>query len=169
MKKILLTMVVLTAGVVFSANSYAATTSTTLGVSLTAVVLCTVQTSPVVFDGYDGTLDVFANGDVTVDCPDGLPYAIALDAGQNFDGLIRNMNDDLENGQSIVSYYLYQPDGVTYWGDAGGYGDTYLDGGAVFDVGNNLPQPHQVQGHVPESQNVPLELAYDGVTVTVYY
>ena len=64
------TIFVLIAVVILSANSFAATTGTTLDVSLSAVVSCTVQTTPVVFDGYDGSVDVVATGDVTVTCPE---------------------------------------------------------------------------------------------------
>lgn len=164
MKKILLAILVLVVGVAFTANSYATTSTSTLDVSLNAVVSCSVSTSPVIFDGYDGSVDVIGFGDVTVNCPLDVRYEIALDAGANFDGDYRNMSD----GANTIWYGLGDPTGTYEWGDAE-YAATYPFGSVVSDTGNGSAQPHTVIGGVAAGQAVSTDPYFDVVNVTVYY
>lgn len=55
-------------------------------------------------------------GSVSVACADGLPYAVGIDAGENYDGTSRR----LKNGAEFVSYKLRaESGGGQEWGDTG--------------------------------------------------
>ena len=112
-----------------------------LNVSATVQGVCTVSTAGVSFDHIPGVSTTVVDGDVSVNCPAGLPYQIALDAGQNYDGTFRRVSD----GTNFLPYALVHPDLSQEWGDSGLAG-TYSFGFPLGDVGSGVPQPHKVVG-----------------------
>jgi spore coat protein U-like protein len=166
MKKLIFVAIILTALVALSVSGYAATTTSNLDVSANVVGACTVTTSPVNFGDIDGMSFVSANGDVTVNCPTGTNYNIALDAGLNYDGGSRNLvSDDAIN----LRYRLESADTMLEWGDMD-FANTYPAGESVPDTGNGLDQPHTVQGTMDLTGMTPSPGLYtDVVGVTVHY
>ena len=165
MKKTLFATLSAVVFTVLSANVYAAQQTTTLDVTVTVAQACSVTAIPVSFAGYDGTA-ANATGDVTVTCPQGTDYNIALDAGNNNDGTYRRMVD--AGATSFLSYFLYQDDINTEWGDSD-YDNTYPGGASLAGTGSNGPDPHPVYGFIPSGQNPADGLHSDTVNVTVYY
>lgn len=154
----------LTALALFSGSAGAATTTGTLDVSADVVGVCTVASTAVNFTGYDGSTVAYANGGLTVNCPDGTAYQVALDAGGNYDGANRR----LSGGSGSISYLLYQNSSLaTSWGDAG-YGDTYPAGVVLNATGTGNDQPHAVYG-VLSASTAPPGTYTDVVNVTVHY
>jgi len=141
MKKHQLAVAVLATLLGITGNAHAATATTTLDVSVSVQGACSVSATGIVFPYIPNDL-ASANGDVTVTCPAGMPYAIALDAGQHSNGQYRQV----VNNTSSIPYELYKDQiGGNVWGDAD-YGQTYLSGTSLADTGNGLPQPHAVLG-----------------------
>ena len=163
MKKVLMiAALMLSISLIISGAAYAATATATLDVSVSVGAACTVQTTPVDFGQYDNQrVDVFA--DITVTCPTGIPYAIALDAGQNYDGRYRGIS----NGPDRLYYILFDPFGYE-WGDVG-YGDAYPDGSIVSGTGDGTPQSHDVLAELPGQGYFADGVYSDTVGVTVYY
>jgi spore coat protein U-like protein len=166
MKKIFLIAGLMVWSIVFAGISSAATASGSLQVMATVGAACTVSTTALDFGTvYEGnTTD--ATGDVTVNCPSGTPYDIALDAGLNYDLIRRYISD----GQSSLGYRLLKSDWVTQWGDSD-HANTYPDGASLSDTGTGSDQPHAVNGRTtaaPSGLQVGATLT-DTVTVSVYY
>ncbi len=168
MKRIL-TFVLIAVIVVFSGAAFGATTTTTLDVSANVIPTCTVSASPVNFGDFDSSADIYANGDVTVNCASGVPYHIALGAGQNQDpsSLGRRITDGSGN---YILYFLLKPDMYYQWGDSD-YDNTYPHGSSVAGTGSGSTQPYTVYGSILQSSALgkPSGLYTDVVTVTVHY
>jgi spore coat protein U-like protein len=168
MKKILSLVSLIILGLVFSGLTYAGQTTGTLQVSANVAGVCTVTTSPVNFGNTDGIQEVYANGDVTVNCPVDLAYNIALDAGQHYlRGWRRVMNSSY-----WITYELDRTGMSTdEWGDVcpGGAG-TYPYGICRPDIGNGANQAHTVYGTLYPYSGIPGNLTLtDTVTVTVLF
>jgi spore coat protein U-like protein len=117
----------------FSPTAFASSTSTNLNVSANVLAWCTINADPVNFGDYAG------NGatvplNVYVLCSETVPYAVAMDAGQNYTSTWRHMTD----GSSLLRYALSKPGGGE-WNDAG-YGDTYCCGTPVGGTGSGGTQ-----------------------------
>jgi spore coat protein U-like protein len=166
MKKILFLSGLVVWSLVFTGISSAAMTTGSINVSATVGAACTVSTTALDFGTvYEGnTTD--ATSDVTVNCPSGTPYDIALDAGLHYDGVRRYISD----GVNSLGYRLLKSDWVTQWGDSD-HANTYTQGASLSDVGTGSDQPHAVNGRTtaaPSGLQVGATLT-DTVTVTVYY
>lgn len=167
MKRLILSIAVMTALLGFTAVADAGTASTTLNVSFTAVAACTVSTTAVNFGSGTGLTDVLANGDVTVNCASGTPYHIALDAGLHTQP---NMARAISNGTN-AEYYTLSKNNSNWleWGDSD-YSNTYSGGSSLADTGSGSAQAHTVYGYLYSSVSALPAGAYsDTVTVTVYY
>lgn len=164
MKKILSIASLIILSVVFSGITNASQTTGTLQVSANVVSVCTVTTSPVNFGNV--TESSIANGDVTVNCPSGTAYHIALDAGQHLLGWRR-----VVLGPYSVKYELDKIQGGPEWGDNDpGYANTYSYGSSVADTGNGANQAHTVYAYLLPFTGIPAGTTLtDTVTVTVYY
>jgi len=164
MNKTVLAMLVVVVCIGLSATAYAGQVGTSFVVNATVIEACTVSALGVDFPAFDGITDVRAAGGVTVNCPTGVDYTIALDGGLNYSG-IRAMS----NGVDTLNYGLLQPSPPGGpWGDAGTAAATngWLP---VSDTGNGLDQPHVVSGIVYGSQSVSTGDYSDTINVTVYY
>jgi spore coat protein U-like protein len=167
MKKILSLVSLIILGLVFSGLTYAGQATGTLQVSANTVGVCTVSTIPVNFGTTDGSALVYANGDVTVNCPVDTTYHIALDAGAHRGGTFREVSDYTLNYS--VPYSLSRTtEPSDEWGDVCGSG-TY-NAVCVDDTGNGSNQAHTVYGRLGTFALIPGGTALtDTVTVTVYY
>jgi spore coat protein U-like protein len=106
--------------------SFGATASGTLNLSATVVPTCTVSTTPVNFENYDG-YDAHMPGEILVTCSSAISYHIALDAGQSFNGDSRGMR----NGVDRLNYWLSKDSTLKYeWGDSD-YDNTYPWGSSI--------------------------------------
>jgi len=168
MKKILSAVCLITLSLVFAGITYASQTTGTLQVSANVVGVCTVTTSPVPFGNVTGNVYVFANGDVTVNCPAGTAYHIALDYGLHYSSGERRISSGTYNAY----YGLFKTVAAPIpWGDNDpGYANTYPFGSSVADTGNGSIQAHTVYATLYNFSGIPVGTTLtDTVTVTVYY
>jgi spore coat protein U-like protein len=127
-KQISAALFVLSFGFIISGIAQAGTATSTLEVSATVGVTCSVSTTPINFGEYEAWKVV--EGSITVNCTPGTPYSIALDAGQHGDFWGRKIS----NGTEFIQYRLNTPM-WHYWGDDGatnGY-ETVSGYGTVWD------------------------------------
>jgi spore coat protein U-like protein len=138
-KKISSTLFVLALGLFISGQAQAATATATLDVSATVGIACSVSAVPVNFGNYEGNgNDAF--GSITVTCPPGAPYNIALDGGQFLNGDVRNIT----NGTDSIGYGIWHPmGGGGEWGDSD-FDSTYHYGLSVSGTGDGSDQHHPV-------------------------
>lgn len=172
MKTTTIAVGILAVGLVFSGASQAVVVaSTTLNVSATVAVDCTVTTTAVNFGNMNATQTSTATGDVSVTCTTGTPYTITLDGGLNLISNIRQMKNTTD-GASLAQYNLYGSLGGSGWGDAG-YANTYPYAAGVPDTSNGVAQPHPVYGQAiatnASNQPAPAGAYSDIVNVTVNY
>jgi len=173
MKKTVLAVLVAAICIAFSATAYAATTTGTFGVQVTAVDGCWVYTGEgggyLAFPDYDGGSMVEGTGTLEVKCPDTMPYEIWLDAGQNIGGpSYRRMS----NGTgAFLNYFLLQSPTGPGWGDdsPNNPAPTTPAYPIKSDTGTGSIQVHTVYGLIDPYQAVPAGLFNDIVTVTIYY
>lgn len=139
----------------------AATTTTTMGVSMTITAGCTVTATPMAF----GTAQVLgANVDATATvsptCTNTTPYTVSLDIGTGATVTARKMAGP---AGATIDYVLYRDASRTQvWGATAG-SDT------VAGTGNGSAQAITVYGRVP-AQSSPAPGSYaDVVTATVTY
>lgn len=109
-------------------------------VSVTVVAVCLATTSPVNFGNVQLTGQATASGQIVVQCNGQVPFTIALNAGQHYNGSWRGV----AYGTERVSYGLFAPSGLE-WGDTG-YEGTYTWGAPVTGTGSGSPQPFVVSG-----------------------
>jgi spore coat protein U-like protein len=162
MNKRFLAISCLSAGLSFGgvASTQAATTAP-MEIMATVVSACVVDVLPIDFGNYNG-VQINTTGEVHVSCNEGVPYAIALDAGLNSDGANRLMANEQGN---LLPYRL------TYngadWGDTG-VTDTY-PGDPVAGLGAGTPESFTVEAMLFPNQNASPGVYTDTVTVTVAF
>lgn len=154
----------LAAGALLIAGTASAGTATgTMGVSMTINGACVFSSAAPVAFAAQGVLTsaVTANGSISVQCTNTLPYTIALGpgAGTGATTSARKMT----GGGATVNYALYRDAGMTQnWGSVAG---TDTSAG----IGNGAVQTLAVYGQVP-AQTTPTAAAYaDTVAVTITY
>ena len=139
--------------------------SATLDVIATAVPKCSVSTSVIAF-GPRTEVGSNAGGTVFVTCVNNLPYSIAIDAGQNYDGVSRRMAGKTNNGFLKYSLYTDYVAPRDAWGDTG-FGGTF-PAAAVAKVGSGARQPTDVWGEITGGNGTAGEFA-DRLIVTIHY
>lgn len=152
---------------VFSHNTYSATSTTTFLVSAVVVSGCVIAATPLVF----GTIDPSAAGNtdmtttVTPTCTLGTTYNVGLNAGTTSGSTVttRKMAGTVVPANTI-NYALYRDAAHTQnWGNTVGT-DT------VAGTGIGLPQLLTVYGRVPGSQPpVPADTYTDTITATITF
>lgn len=106
--------------------SFAATTSTQMGVSATLLPTVSVESSNLDFgDWVIGDSAHSATATITVTATTATAYNITLDAGTHFAGT-RNV----ANGVDVVPYIINDPTNAFEWGD-NGFAGLYTAGSAV--------------------------------------
>jgi spore coat protein U-like protein len=175
MKKISLIAGLMVWSLVFAGVSFAATASGSLQVMATVASVCSVSTTAVNFGAVTAGQSAYAasaDGDITVTCPSGTAYQIALDAGQHSGGSGGLRYLAYTDGQQTTNgpHYMLTHDGGLEWGDSG-YGDTYPYAPPLEDTGNGTGQPHTVTGYLDTiGLGIPAgTVMSDTVTVTIYY
>jgi spore coat protein U-like protein len=143
-----------------SGGAYSATATDDFTVSITIVATCAITaTNPLNFGNSVGLLssNIDVNTTFSVQCTNGTPYSIELNAGNNAGTALDTTTRRLENGGAYVSYNLYQDASRTVqWG-------TVLEGDEVTGAtGNGNAQSYTVYGRVP-SQATPAPGLYDDV------
>jgi spore coat protein U-like protein len=158
-KKILSTMFALTLGLFIAAHAQAGTATTTLEVGATIGVECSVYAYAVDF-GYT-SVGGEGYGHIQVLCPNGTPYQIALDSGQNGD----YYNRYISNGTDSLPYWIYNS-----WGEVWGDNDLTNYGSMENGYGYGYWQYHGVYAYLGDPGYTPSEgYYYDYVGVTVHY
>jgi spore coat protein U-like protein len=163
MKKSISAALMLSLGLITAGIAHAEISTATLDVTATVSSGCSVMTTPVSFGNYEG-YEIAANGGITVTCTSGVGYHIALDAGQHYDGVFRNIS----NSTDRIPYQLMRPAVGLEWGDFD-YGDTYTFGETVAGTGNGLAQNYTVEGKLLDSTGYSDGDYSDSVQVTVHY
>jgi spore coat protein U-like protein len=112
---------ILLAALLLAGNAYAAgQQSKSVEITLELSSTCVLNVNNVRGFGNWPTggddIDDVSLGSVSVSCANGLPYAVGIDAGENYDGTARR----LKNGAEFVSYTLRaESSGGAEWGDTG--------------------------------------------------
>jgi spore coat protein U domain-containing protein, fimbrial subunit CupE1/2/3/6 len=141
-------------------SAYSATATDDFTVSITIVATCAITaTNPLNFGNSVGLLssNIDVNTIFSVQCTNGTPYDIELNAGNNAGTALDTTTRRMENGGEYVSYNLYQNAGRTIqWG-------TVLEGNEVTGAtGDGNAQSYTVYGRVP-AQATPAPGFYDDV------
>ena len=148
-------------------GAYAATATTSFGVSATVLNACTVAANPLDFGNYTpGTGGRLINTAVNVSCTRGTSFTVALNAGTTVGGTITQRL--MTNGTDTLQYNLYTGVGL---GSIFGDGTT---GSTVTSSGTGLATPVAVPvyGQLPDNaanQNVSTGVYNDTINVTVTY
>lgn len=146
--------------------SFAATTTTTFGVSATVVDSCSVSATALGFGNVDpvslASTAVDATTTVDVTCANGTTYDVGLDAGTASGATVTTRQ--MTSGANTMNYALYSDSGrTTNWGNTVGT-DT------VAGTGDGTAQSLTVYGRIPSGQGtVPTGAYSDTITVTVTY
>jgi spore coat protein U-like protein len=153
---------ILVAGPAFAVDPTSSTSSFSLG--LRVYHECTIETNAIDFGDTgitDAALDETA--DVTVDCTERSPYAIALDAGLN--GAGDTTARKLKNGAGdTISYQLYSDGGTANpWGADVGH-DT-VDSASSTQAATT----YHVHAVIPAFHNKPAGTYSDTITATIWY
>lgn len=150
-------------------SSYAATVTSTLGVSITIVGGCVIDgTDDVAFADGDLITDPTptAQGKISVTCTNGHAYSVGLGAGNGASATVNARKMTLASQTDTISYGLFQnPGHTTVWGETtGGSGNVF--GG----TGNGSTQDIPVYGKIVEQAIAPKAGNYsDSVAITVTY
>ena len=148
---------------------HAATVTTTLPVTATVGAVCTVSASGVNFGSFTGAA-VNANGSITVTCPTGMSYTVALNAGSHFGSSGVAARAVQSSGGGALAYRLFSDSALTSeWGDACG-SQTYSAGGCITSGGTGGAQLLTVFGRLEQISGAPAAGSYsDTVVVTVSF
>jgi spore coat protein U-like protein len=137
-------------------------TTATGSFSVTATVApsCSITANALTFGAYTGTA-ANATATLSVQCANGTPYNVGLDAGQASGATVTTRK--MMNGVKALNYSLYSDSGRTKnWGNTVGT-DT------LAGTGSGSAQSLTVYGLVPSGQN-PVPGSYaDTVTATLTY
>jgi spore coat protein U-like protein len=159
-------MMLIVFNIFFSRLAFCATATASMNVTATVGNLCivtAVDTSFGTIGGYFLTVTNVSNGSISVACTTGVPYTIAIGAGNNGNASYRRMVFAATN---FIGYYLYSDSGyTTLWGNGTTYGAT------VAGTGTGLLQTRTVYAQIPIGQApVPAGAYVDtAVAVTVSY
>lgn len=146
--------------------SFAATATTTMGVTATVLSTCVAVATPVTFGNYSlSALD--ASGLVTVTCtPDVLAYNVGMDAGTGAGATTSARKMTSLTSTDTLSYSLYRDTGRTQnWGNAAG--DMQASSAATTTVGTI--KTFSVYGRLTSNQTATLGAYLDTIQVTVNY
>lgn len=154
----------ITAALLVSASAFAATSTTTFGVSATVEAACDVSATPLAFGSFSafaGQQDVTST--VSVTCSNSTAYDVGLDAGDGIGATVDGRLMTHTDATSTLAYALFSNPGRTAnWGDT-------VDTDTVADIGTGVAQPHIVYGRVADPTTAKVGAFADTVTVTVTY
>ena len=165
MNKITISIIAFVALIAPISPVFAGTATGALNIQTNLLSSCSVSTTPVNFGDQSVAVGGTATGEVIVNCPSGLSYHIALDAGTNYTGgeQYRRL---VTGGGSGISYSLVKEDGQA-WGDSD-YANTFNSGTSLAGASNGSDQFHPVIGALQGGSTVPG--VYTGIVqVTVHW
>jgi spore coat protein U-like protein len=140
--------------------------TTTMAVSMTVPVNCTVSATPLSFPTSVATIAVNATSTISISCPSGLPYNVALNAGTHFNSNRRRMGD--AGNVNFIAYTLSKTAGGAVWGDSG-FGNTFTAGTPVAGTGSGTTQTLTVFGQTLATSGIPAGSYTDSIVVTVHF
>lgn len=147
-----------------TAAAYSGTTTNTMAVSATVAIACSVSATPLTF-GTVTANNQTANSPISVNCPSGLAYKVALDKGLHG---ARGFSRKMSNGAGIfLSYSVSKPASTAQWGD-GDFDSTYPDGTSVAGTGAGAAQTLTATGSIPTAGATPGTFS-DTITITVHF
>lgn len=139
-------------------SAFAASATASFNVSVQVLAACSISASNMNFGGITtGTTNITdATSSLTINCPNGTPYTIALSNGANYSGGRR-----MTNGVSNINYELYSDAGrANLWGSTSTQSGT----------GSGGDQSFVVYGRIPSGQAVPYTGSYsDTIVATITY
>src|SRR5262249_38540514 len=143
--------------------SNAASVTSTLTVQMTLTASCVINSASTLNFGNHGVLvaNVDSTSTLRVQCTNGTPYNIGLNAGTGSGATIAARK--MTSGSSPINYSLYRNNARTnVWGST-------IGTNTVAATGNGAAQSYTVYGRVPP-QTTPAPATYtDTITVTVTY
>jgi spore coat protein U-like protein len=180
MKRVII-IVMAAAVVLLAGNAFAGSNTSQFTVTATVAGQCTVEGADIDFGTYviDQSFELTATGSITVNCAEGVPYAVGLNYGSNSEGGDRSMAD--QTGNSFLGYQLYKPtaDTTTCENGSGGVWGDASDAAGTADGSGNTPctgtgsgqsQPYTVDATVPENQiGLSPGPHSDTVTATIFW
>ncbi|UCE19197.1 MAG: spore coat protein U domain-containing protein [Gemmatimonadota bacterium] len=172
MKKILSAIAGMALILNLSVSVWAGSETTTMNVQATVPEAVTVSASPLDFGPLSASNYTYANSTITVNAASGLPYHIAIDAGQHYFFNFRHV--EVSGGTATVTYWLFKDDSYGLdqeWGDSD-YGNTFPEGSSSGPhTGDGTDQVHTVYGRAHQFGGSirPAGTYTDAVTVTVHY
>jgi len=180
MKRLLMALSIAALGLAYSgtAEAFTQTATGSMNLSATLVAACTVTTAPLAFGTYDNVSNLAASSNITVNCSNGVPYRIDIDAGQNIfvPGSFRRLKTGTAPADypNTLAYRLSRTSvlGNNDWGDNGA---TYCTTCTTLVTGKSgtgigVDEIHTVYGVLLKSSLVSTLGSFtDTVTVTVNY
>ncbi|HEY5995207.1 MAG TPA: spore coat U domain-containing protein [Gallionellaceae bacterium] len=150
---------ILLAFLAYAPAAYAAGSATAqFNVTARVGAICSVTANTLSFGDYTG-LKADGVTTVSVDCTNGLEYAVGLSDGFYLNGALRRMKHSGSN--DYLAYQLFNNAGrTTIWNTSSG---------KVFGTGTGLPQALTVYGRIPAAQSALTGDYSDTITVTVDY
>lgn len=124
--------------------SVADTVSSTMDITATVGGVCSVSADGIAFGNVDGSFSAQASADISVSCPSGTPYNVALDAGLNYDaanGLRRIQNP----AGDAIAYVLLDDASALEWGD-NDFANTYPGAPSLAGIGTGVADGLLVTG-----------------------
>jgi spore coat protein U-like protein len=169
MKRIFKMSVLMLLVLAFAGIAAADSRTANLQVNATVVASCTVSTSAVDFGSIPAeAVTHYANGTITVNCPDQTTYHVALNSGQNAGGGYRKMKDG--TASYYAAYRLFKGNWVDEWGD-NDYDMTYMFASSYAGVGSGSDQalPVWAMNHDGTAGIPAGTVLSDTVIATIYY
>jgi spore coat protein U-like protein len=157
------TLSTVAAGVLLALGGGAQAATDTVNFTVTANVIafCDVDATDMSFVGFDATVDLPATSTITVNCTNGHPYTLTMDAGNAAGSTIANRTLESGTGDSLT-YNLYTDAGHTdIWGDTLATGVGGVGAGVTTDVN------HTVYGQLPAVGNEGATTGNYASTITV--
>ena len=149
-----------------AAPAFAATTTTTFGVTANVVPTCTVSASPLNFgEALPSTLaaNIDAQGSVTAMCSNAAAYTVALSVGSGAGATFGSRK--LTSGANALNYTLYLNAARTnIWGEGRTPVAPHFNG-----IGTGIAQILPVYGRVRSGQTVPVGSYSDLIVVTLTF
>ena len=148
--------------------AHAGTATGSFSVSATVISACTVSGSALSFgttvNPLSTAVPLYAQSQLSVQCTNTTPYAVALNAGTNAGGASNFSARAMKNGSNSIGYQLYSDTGhSTVWGDGTNSSST------VSGTGSGSTQTLNIYGSVPSLAGAVPGSYTDTVTVTVSY
>lgn len=148
-----------------AAPGWAATATTTFGVTGTVVPTCSIAAVPLSFGATIPNpinSNVDAQSAVTATCSSGAAYTIGLSTGGGAGATFATRR--MTSGPNQLQYTLYADAGrTTIWGN--GTAGSILSNNAGTGTAQAIP----VYGRIPSGQNVPTGTYSDTITVTITF